>query len=347
MQLKQLNGADVVTQAESGQEALITPPPVAPLPRGRRLHLPSWVGLVLGNPLAVVGCVILGVIVLGAICAPLLTPYAPDAYTQAGAQPPSSAHLFGTNDKAQDIFAQVLYGGRFSLAVGFVAGLAVTTVATLAGMTAGYMGGWVDDVLGLVMNIFLVVPQLPLLIVLSAYAPLGQGNLVGSGLTMALVITITGWAWGGRVMRSQTLSLRRRDFVQAAVAGGEATPRIIFGEVLPNMISLIANTVISSTLGAILLESSLEFLGLGDSTNITWGTMLYNAQAGSVLYSGEWWVFVCPGLAIALTILSMILINNAVDAISNPRLRVVKMRPAATGAPRARAAAIVDPEAMS
>jgi peptide/nickel transport system permease protein len=339
---------DVAARTEPGQDTLATPPAVAPPSRGRRPRLPAWVGLVLGNPLAVIGCIVLATIVLGAICAPLLTSYDPTAMGLAAGLPPSPAHPFGANDHGQDIFAQALYGARFSLSVGFAAGLAVTALATLIGMTAGYLGGLLDDILGMVMNIFLVVPQLPLLIVLGAYTPFGQGNLLGTGLTMVFVIAITGWAWGGRVMRSQTLSLRQRDFVQAAVVAGESTPRIIFGEVLPNMISLIANTIISSTLGAILLEASLEFLGLGDSTNITWGTMLHNAQAGSVLFSGEWWVFVFPGLAIALTILSMILINNAVDAISNPRLRVVKgPRAVAGGASEVGAAGMADPEEAS
>jgi peptide/nickel transport system permease protein len=176
------------------------------------------------------------------------------------------------------------------------------------------------------MNIFLVVPQLPLLVVIAAYVPFKGNDPVGAAITMIIVITITGWAWGARVIRSQTLTLRSRDFVQASIVSGESKPRIIFREIMPNMISLLANTVILSSMGAILTEAALDYLGIGSISQVTWGTMLNKAQSSSTLYSGEWWNFVFPGLAIAITVMSMILMNYGVDVISNPRLRTIKMQ---------------------
>jgi peptide/nickel transport system permease protein len=171
-----------------------------------------------------------------------------------------------------------------------------------------------------------VVPQLPLLVVIAAYVPFKGNDPVGAAFTMIVVITITGWAWGARVIRSQTLTVRNRDFVCAALVSGESRWRIIFQEIMPNMISLLANTLIMSSMGAILTEAALDYLGIGSISQVTWGTMLNKAQAGSTLFSGEWWVFVFPGLAIALTAMSMILMNYGVDLISNPRLHIVRER---------------------
>lgn len=318
--------SEVITQAAADQ--LDTAPlPETPLPKRGAPGLPIWARILLGNRLALAGLLVFTVIFLAAIFAPMLTRFAPETMTDAAlGSSPSPTHWFGTNDQGQDIFAQVLYGARFSLAVGFGTGFSIAAVATLVGMIAGYARSWLDDILTLVMNIFLIIPQLPLLIVIGAYVPLKGNSAVGAVLLMVGVITVTGWAWGARVIRAQTLSLRSRDFVQAALVVGESTWRIIFVEMLPNMTSLIVNTVILSTMGGILTEAGLDYLGIGNINQITWGTMLYHAQSGSALFIGEWWVFVFPGLAIALTVMSMILINNGVDAISNPRLRTLGRR---------------------
>lgn len=306
-------------------DALAAPvAPVPPLPvEGRRLT-PYWVRLLVSSPLAVVGIVLFVAIVVIALIGPLITPYAPlDMIGPLGSRP-SGAHWFGTNDSGQDIFSQAVYGARYSLAVGLGAGTAITVIATVAGMTAGYVGGWVDDLLSMIMNVFLVVPQLPLLVVIAAYVPLKGNDPVGAALIMIAVITITGWAWGARVIRSQTLTVRNRDFVQAAIVAGEKRRRVIFQEVMPNMISLLANTLILSSMGSILTEAALDYLGIGSVNQVTWGTMLNKAQATSTLFSGEWWCFVFPGMAIALTAMSFILLNYGIDIISNPRLRTIK-----------------------
>lgn len=311
--------------------------PVA-LPR-RRLALPDWATLLFSNRLAALGCALLTAIVLAALCAPLLASADSTTIgTVAPSQPPSWSYPFGTNHAGESILAQVLWGARFTLAVSAVTGVAVTALACLVGMTAGYLDGWVDDALGTLMNVFLVIPQLPLLIVVAAYAPVRGSSTLADAATMIAVIAFTGWAWGGRVLRSQTLSLKNRDFVLAAQVAGESTWRIIFREILPNMVSLMANTFIMSSLGAIFVESGLEFLGLGDVNNVTWGTMLYQAQSGSALLVGEWWDFVFPGLAIACTALALILINNGIDVISNPRLRTIRVPRGRRGRPGMRPA---------
>jgi len=297
---------------------------VPPLARRRLSVVPQWAWILITTPLTALGIVLFAAIFFLAIFGPMLSPYQPlDMLGPLGAGP-SGAHLFGTNDQGQDIFTQIVYGARYSLAVGLGAGTAITIVATVLGMTAAYVGRWLDDVLSMLMNVFLVVPQLPLLVVIAAYVPFKGSNPTGAAVTMIAVITITGWAWGARVIRSQTLTLRNRDFVQSAIVAGESRWRIIFREIMPNMISLLANTLILSSMGSILTEAALDYLGIGSVSQVTWGTMLNKAQANSALFSHEWWSFVFPGLAIALTAMSLILMNYGIDLISNPRLRVIK-----------------------
>jgi peptide/nickel transport system permease protein len=288
-------------------------------PSARRIRLPGWLVLLFSNRFALIGSIVLAIIVLSAVFAPLITPWDPSAMADMPSLSPSPTHWFGTNHQGQDIFAQVVYGARLSLTIGACVGVFGVALAALVGMVAGYAGGWVDEVLSVVMNVFLVIPQLPLLIVAGAYLP------IKGGLGMIVILTITGWAWGARVLRAQTMSLRNRDFVQAAYVSGESTWRIVFFEILPNMISLLVSSFIFTFIGAILAEAGLEFLGFGDINTISWGTILYWAQQSSALLTGEWWHFVFPGLAIALTITSLVFINYGIDVISNPRLRTIKV----------------------
>jgi ABC-type dipeptide/oligopeptide/nickel transport system permease subunit len=308
--------------------------PAPPRVRRGRIGVPGWLKLLLSNRFALVGSIVLLIIVLAAIFAPLLTPYDPGSLGSASSDAsPSSTDWFGTNQQGEDIFAQVVYGARLSLTVAAAVGVLGLALACLVGMVSGYVGGWVDEVLSMVMNIFLVIPQLPLLIVASAYLP------VKGGLGMIIILSVTGWAWGGRVLRAQTMSLRNRDFVQAAYVSGEPTWRIVFFEILPNMISLLVSSFIFTFIGAILAEAGLEFLGFADINTISWGTTLYWAQANATLLSGTWWHFLFPGLAIALTITSLVFINYGIDAISNPRLRAIKVAKQYRSQVKARAAA--------
>lgn len=272
------------------------------------------------NSKARLGLVILGLFVLVAVFAPAIAPY---GATQNGfdrSTDPSPAHWLGTTAAGEDVLSQLIWGSQLSILVGLVAGLLSTIIAVLVGLSWGYTRGFLADVINFVVNLFLVIPGLPLMIVIAAY-------LSGGGIgVIIVVIVITGWAWGARVLRSQTQSLRSRDFVTAAVFSGESPVRIVFREILPNMTSLIVGNFFGAATAAILAEAGLEFLGLGDSSIVSWGTMLFWAQNSSALLTGQWSLLFAPGLCIALLATSLTLINFGVDGISNPRLREGKTR---------------------
>ncbi len=261
------------------------------------------------------GLVIVAVFVVAAIVGPMLAPYSPSALSTAVLQPPSWSHLLGTTQTGQDVLSQLLAGTRSSLLVGFLAGGGATLLAIAIGLTSGYLGGLSDELLSTLSNVFIVIPGLPLLIVLAGYL---KG---GSDLVIALVIAATSWAFGARILRAQTLSFRGRDFVLAARASGESTFRIIVTEILPNELGIIASGLLFSVILAILTQSSLAFLGLGDPSSWSWGTMLYWAQNNEALTVGAWWWFIPPGLCIALFGAGLALCNFGIDELINPRLR--------------------------
>jgi peptide/nickel transport system permease protein len=262
-----------------------------------------------------VGLIIVGFFAVIAVIGPLIAPYDPSAIGPDVLQAPSAAHWFGTTQNGQDVLSQVLVGARTTMVVGFLAALAATIIAVVVGVTAGYLGGLQDDFLTALANIFLVVPALPLVIVLAGYLP-NKGSL-----SVAVVIAITGWAWGARVLRAQTLSIRRRDFIEAARATGERTWRIIAVEVLPNDVAIIATGFLFTFIFAILTYASLAFLGLANVSVWSWGTILYWAQNSAALNLGAWWWFVPPGLCIALVGSGLALVNFGIDEFINPRLR--------------------------
>lgn len=165
------------------------------------------------------------------------------------------------------------------------------------------------------MNIMLVIPQLPLLFVIAAF--IGQAG----PLTIAIVIGMTSWAWGARVVRAQTLSLREKEFVKAAEVLGESSVRIIFVEILPNLISIVGASFIGSVMLAIMTEATLSFLGLGNPNSISWGIMLYNVQTSSSMLVGAWWELLAPCIALTFIAVGLAMLNFAVDEIANPQLR--------------------------
>ncbi|GAA1935699.1 dipeptide/oligopeptide/nickel ABC transporter permease/ATP-binding protein [Microbacterium aoyamense] len=263
-----------------------------------------------------VGLIVTSFFIVLAIIGPYIAPYDPAAVSYDYLQPPSAAHWFGTTQTGQDVFSQVLEGARISVVVGVAAAVIAVFLSILVGITAGFLGGVTDDLLSMLANIFLVIPSLPLTVILIAYLP-RSGSL---GVT--LVIAITGWAWGARVLRSQTLSLRRRDFVEAARATGERTSAIIFRDILPNQLAIIAASFLGTVTGAILAQAGIAFLGLADVTEYSWGTILYWAQTSNALLGGAWWWFVPAGLAIALLGTGLSLVNFGIDEFINPRLRL-------------------------
>jgi peptide/nickel transport system permease protein len=261
------------------------------------------------------GLAILAFFVLVAIFGPLFFPGDPNAFSPDILQPPSAAHWLGTTQTGQDVLVQLVYGTRFSLIMGFLIGTLTMIVSVIIGLASGYFGGWIDEVLSLFTNIFLVLPTLPLAILLAAFAA------YRGPLTIVIVLVVTGWSWGARVLRAQTLSMRNRDYVEAAKASGENTLHIIFFEILPNQISIVAAELLGTVIYAILAETGLEFLGLGDITSTSWGTMLYWAGNNDALLLGAWWWFLPPGLFIAILGAGLAFINFGIDEIANPRLR--------------------------
>jgi peptide/nickel transport system permease protein len=272
------------------------------------------------NRKAMTGLLILLVFVLAAVLAPVLAPGDPTDFVARPHLAPSRDHWLGTTGSGQDVLDQTIWGARPTLAVGFIVGALTTIVGAAVGMVAGYFRGWVDDVLSLVMNVFLIIPALPLLVVLAAF--LEGGGMKG----IVFVLTFTGWAWPARVLRSQMLSLREKEFVAAARVTGEHSLRIIFSEILPNMLSIVAATMVGGVIYAIGAEAALEFIGLGNPSVVSWGTNLYWAQNNAGLLVGAWWTFVPAGLCIALVAFALALVNNAIDEITNPRLRAQKVR---------------------
>ncbi len=283
----------------------------------------------LTNKKALVGVTILVIILLIAIFAPFLTEYSPTKRVGRPHQPPSWDHWLGTTRLGHDVFTRLIYGARVSLAVGFGAGLMITVIGTVLGIIAGYKGGVVDEVINFFTNMVLVVPNLPLLLVLAAF--IGQA----SPLVIAVILGLTSWAWGVRVTRSETLSIRQKDFVKSAEMLGEPSWRIMAFEVFPNLISIVGINFIGSVIFAVITEATLEFLGLGDPNTVSWGIMLYNAQNASALSVGAWWDLLSPCLALALLGLGLALINFAIDEIANPRLRTGGMLGRWTGLVRA------------
>lgn len=261
------------------------------------------------------GLSILLFFVLAALVGPLFIHQDPNTFSADVLDGPSARHWFGTTQTGQDIFAQVVVGTRASVVLGFVTGIITTFISVVVGLVSGYFGGWVDEALSFFSNVFLVLPALPLAIVLATFLP------YKGPLTIGFVTVITGWSWGARVLRSQTLSLGSRDFVDAAKVTGEHPLRIVFFEIFPNEIAIVAAELLGTVIYAILAETGLEYLGLGDLNGVSWGTMFYWAANNDALLLGAWWWFVAPGLCVAILGAGLAFINFGIDEIANPRLR--------------------------
>ncbi|MCM0674985.1 ABC transporter permease [Micromonospora phytophila] len=269
----------------------------------------------IANAKAATGLVILGIYCLFAVIGPWVAPYNPDARSGDVLQAPSLRHWFGTTHLGQDIFSQILVGARSVMVVGLVAGVLATVLSILIGVTAGYIGGAADEGLSALSNVFLVIPALPLIIIVTSIVEQASDTLV------ALIIGCTSWAWGARVLRAQTLSLRRRDYVEAARATGERTWRIILFEILPNLTAIIASGFVGTVIFAVMSEITLAFIGISSISSWNWGTILFWAQGQQALAQGAWWWFVPAGLAIALLGTALALINFGIDEFVSPRLR--------------------------
>ena len=277
----------------------------------RHLRLPR-------SPKVMVGLVLLGFFIVLTVIGPWIAPYDPSASIFLPNLTPSWSHWLGTTTLGQDVLSQLLVGCRETMVVSFIAGLSATILSVVIGMAAGYIGGRTDEGLSLLSNVFLAIPGLPLLIVINSYLPAGQQ---ANPLVVGLVISLTGWAWGARVLRAQTMSLRDRDFVEAARIIGESRWRIMFGEIGPNLLPILAASLLFTILYSVGVFTTLAFLGLTDVSTWNWGTMLYWAQSNNAALANEWWWLAPPGIAIALVGTSLALINFGIDEFINPRLR--------------------------
>jgi peptide/nickel transport system permease protein len=270
--------------------------------------------LFLRNPKAATGLILLGIYVLIGIIGPWIAPYDPDARGNDLVGGPSAQHWLGTTHIGQDIFSQLLSGARSVVYVGFLAGIVATVLSILVGVSAGYIGGKTDDGLSALSNVFLVIPAIPLMIIITSALGGASDTLI------ALIIGLTSWSWNARVLRAQTLSLRRRDYVEASRATGEKTWRIIIFELLPNLTAVIASGFVGTVLFAVLAEITLAFIGVVNN-GWNWGTILFWAQTEQALAQKAWWWFVPAGLAIALLGTALSLINFGIDEFVSPRLR--------------------------
>jgi peptide/nickel transport system permease protein len=270
------------------------------------------------SPKVILGLCIVGFFLLLTIFGPYLAPFSPDDTSFAANLTPSAHHWFGTTSLGQDIFSQTLVGARATIMVALIAGLVATMLSMVIGIAAGYVGGFTDDGLSMLSNIFLAIPGLPLLIVIDSYLPV---NSRSNTLVIGLVISLTGWAWGARVIRAQTMSLRNRDFVEASRIIGERRFRVMFFEVAPNLLPILASSLLFTVLYSIGAYVTLAYIGLTSTAVWNWGTMLFWAQANNAPLSGEWYWFIPPGICIALVGTGLALLNFGIDEFINPRLR--------------------------
>ncbi len=278
-------------------------------------RLPRGLATFISNKKGMSGVIILLVLILTSFAAPLLSDYNPTRRAGKPSQPPSVEHVLGTTRMGKDVFTQLVYGGRVSLGVGFFAGVAAALIGLALGISAGYFGGRVDEIITFFVNVVLVLPGLPLIIVIATMVDQASPFVIGA------VLAATGWGWSARTIRTQTLSLRTREFVLSAELMGERKWRIILVEIFPNMLSFFMSGLVLGTIAAILAEAALEFIGLGDPNAVTWGTMLFWAQNNLALQSGAWWEIWPPCIAIMVTGAALVLVNFAVDEMTNPQLK--------------------------
>jgi peptide/nickel transport system permease protein len=287
------------------------------------------------NRKATIGVILMAIFVFVSLFPGLLAHQDPNAVTTKVFAHPSAAHWLGTDNLGRDVYAQVIYGTRNVLILAIAVGLLTTVVATLIGVAAAYLGGVWDSVLSFVTDVLLVIPIFPLLIIIAAYLP-NAGNSV-----LILVLTFTGWSYTARQLRSQAQSLRNRDFLLAARVRGERAIYVIVAEILPTMTSLLLASFLNNALYAVLAGSGLQFIGLGNANNVSWGTTLYWAQQNNALGSGLYAWAVVPGACIALLGAAFAFINYAFDEIGNPALRplsAAKARKAAQASTKRRLA---------
>lgn len=269
---------------------------------------------------AAAGSIILFILLVIAIFPNWFTPHDPAAEVFTPGVGLSWSHPLGTTSFGQDVFSQLIAGTRQSVFIALIVGLFSTVISVIVGVSAAYIGGWLDDLLSMLTDVVLVIPTFPLIIVITAYLKNASFWL------MVGVLVFTGWSYGARQLRVQALSLRNRDYLLAARARGESSWYVIVVELLPPMTSLVVANFLGAALYAVLASAGLQFVGLGNINTESWGTMLYWAQNNEALATGLPLWALAPGIAIAVLGSALALLNYAFDEVANPALRPVTRR---------------------
>ena len=274
--------------------------------------LKEFFQLLFGHPMGAIGVAIITLFLAMALFAPFIGTVDPSASGDVDnlLMPPSSQFWFGTDDLARDIWSQTIYGSRISLTIGFVAALITVFSGTLVGLVAGYYGKILDEVLMRIVDFFMMLPELPLMIVLAAVLGPNMWNII-------LVVSLVSWPTTARVVRSQVLSLKERPFVESSRCIGASNFQLMFAEILPNVVPLMFAQAVIMITEAIYAEAVLSFLGLGDPTSISWGMMLHSVFESGVIAESYWWV-VPPIVSIVTLIVSFSLLGTAISDILEP-----------------------------
>jgi peptide/nickel transport system permease protein len=282
---------------------------------GVRVRRSEFLYFALRNRKLVLGVTVVLLCLGIAIVGPYLTDYTPLGFDGLPGEAPSSEHWLGTTASGQDVFTQFVYGLRATFIVGVLGGGIAALIAMVVGFTAGYRGGFVDDVLTMLTNVVLVIPTFAVLIIVAAYLEL-KGFV-----TEAIFIGLTSWPWAARAVRAQTFSLVSREFVDMARLNGQNGWRIIVREIAPNMSSYLLLMTILLFGGAILIGATLDFLGLGPSNSMSLGLMMLNSVIDAALLQEMWWWFIPPGIGIIAVVGGLYVMNVGLDEVFNPRLR--------------------------
>jgi peptide/nickel transport system permease protein len=299
----------------SGPGAAGAPIEPGDIPEARRSRGGLLWAIVRSRPQAAIGGTVLLLTILVAIFAPFLAPYGPREKVGPPFAPPSSEFPLGLDDGGIDMLSLIIYGARVSLIVGFAAAAVAMLIGGTIGILAGYFGGKTDVVLMRVTDYFLVIPDVPLMIVIAAIWGRSLTNII-------IIIGVIYWTGTARIIRAQVKSVRERVYVRRAQALGASDSRIIFRHVLPQVAPLlVANTVLTVAI-AIFAETALAFLGLGDPSLISWGRLIENAFVSNAISVDAWWAIAPPGIAVAVVILACTLLGTAIEDALNPRLRV-------------------------
>ena len=274
--------------------------------------------LLLGHSMGRIGFVLIVFILIAALFAPLLRTVDPQmaAKREDILLSPSGEHWLGTDDLGRDVWSQILYGSRVSLMIGLITAFVTVVTGTLVGLTAGYFGGWVEEILVKIVDFFMMLPVLPLMIILAAVLGPNLWNII-------LVISVVSWPTTARVVRSQVLSIKERPYVEAARCIGASNVKLMFGEIMPNVLPLMFAQAVLMITYAIYDEAILAFLGLGDPTRISWGSMLHFAFESGVMARSPWWIGP-PIVSIILLIVGFSLLGTAGTDVMTPEYKETK-----------------------